>query len=61
VVTFSFAKLTSDPRSCRVQSENYAPPEIDSEITTVGIGLDGTCMLMCEEGWREATVGTILL
>jgi len=43
------------------ESENYAPPEMDSEITTVGIGLDGTCMLMCEEGWREAMVGTISL
>jgi len=43
------------------ESENYEPPEIDSKITTVGIGLDGTCMLMCEEGWREAMVGTISL
>ena len=43
------------------ESENYAPPEMDSKITTVGIGLDGTCMLMCEEGWREAMVGTISL
>ena len=43
------------------ESENYAPHEMDSKITTVGIGLDGTCMLMCEEGWREAMVGTISL
>ena len=43
------------------ESENYAPPEMDSKITTVGIGLDGTCMLMCEEGWREAMVGMISL
>lgn len=43
------------------ESENYAPPEMDSKITTVGIGLDGTCMLMCEDGWREAMVGTISL
>ena len=43
------------------ESENYEPPKMDSKITTVGIGLDGTCMLMCEEGWREAMVGTISL
>jgi len=43
------------------ESENYEPPEMDSKITTVGIGLDGTCMLMCEEGWREAMVGTVSL
>jgi hypothetical protein len=27
----------------------------------VAIGLDGTCMLLCETGWREAMVGTISL
>lgn len=43
------------------ESENYEPPEIDTKIETIGIGLDGTCMLMCEEGWREAMVGTISL
>jgi hypothetical protein len=43
------------------ESENYEPPKIDSKVATVGIGLDGTCMLMCEQGWREAMVGTISL
>lgn len=43
------------------ESENHAPPEIESKITTVGIGLDGTCMLMYEEGWRKAMAGTISL
>ena len=43
------------------ESENYEIPEMESKITTVGIGLDGTCMLMSEEGWREAMVGTISL
>jgi hypothetical protein len=27
----------------------------------VGIGVDGTCMLLCQEGYREAMVGTISL
>jgi hypothetical protein len=43
------------------EGENYEPPEIDVKIESVGIGLDGTCMLMCENGWREAMVGTISL
>lgn len=43
------------------ENENYEPPEIDSKIEAIGIGLDGTCMLMCEDGWREAMVGTISL
>ena len=39
----------------------YIPPKLDARISSVAIGLDGTCMLMCETGWREAMVGTISL
>ncbi len=31
------------------------------DVTTVAIGLDGACMLFCEEGYRVAMVGTIAL
>jgi hypothetical protein len=30
-------------------------------IETVSIGVDGTCMLLSESGWRQAMVGTISL
>jgi hypothetical protein len=40
---------------------NYVPPNLDVEIASVAIGLDGTCMLLCDSGWREAMVGTISL
>ena len=30
-------------------------------VITIGIGIDGTCLLMCQDGWREAMVGTISL
>lgn len=43
------------------ESWTYVPPQMDVEIHSVAIGLDGTCMLMCETGWREAMVGTISL
>lgn len=43
------------------ESWNYVPPKLDVEINSVAIGLDGTCMLLCETGWREAMVGTISL
>ena len=43
------------------ESWNYVPPQMDAPIHSVAIGLDGTCMLMCETGWREAMVGTISL
>ena len=39
----------------------YETPIQDEVITTVSVSLDGTCVLMCEEGWREAMAGTIAL
>ncbi len=43
------------------ESWNYVPPKLDVAIHSVAIGLDGTCMLLCDSGWREAMVGTISL
>jgi hypothetical protein len=43
------------------ESWNYVPPQLEVEIASVAIGLDGTCMLLCDSGWREAMVGTISL
>ena len=43
------------------ESWNYVPPQMDVEIHSVAIGLDGTCMLLCDTGWREAMVGTVSL
>jgi hypothetical protein len=40
---------------------SYQVPELLSDVTTMGIGIDGTCLLMSHEGWREAMVGTISL
>ena len=34
-------------------------PTLDAPGTTITLGLDGTCLLMCEDGWRETMVGTI--
>lgn len=39
----------------------YATPQLDRVVTSVGIGIDGTCMLMCQDGYREAMTGTISL
>lgn len=40
---------------------SYQVPELQADVTTIGIGIDGTCLLMCQDGWREAMVGTISL
>jgi len=39
----------------------YALPEMDAPVKAVSVGIDGTCMLLVEEGWREAMVGTLSL
>jgi hypothetical protein len=38
---------------------SYALPKFEAPPATVAISLDGTCTLMCEDGWREAMVGTL--
>jgi hypothetical protein len=41
------------------ESWNYALPVMEHPVATITLGLDGTCLLMCEDGWRETMVGTI--
>jgi hypothetical protein len=45
----------------REETWTYATPAVDAEITAVGIGIDGSCMSMCEGQWREAMAGSISL
>jgi len=39
----------------------YADPEPAAEVWTVSVGVDGACMFYCEQGYRQAMVGTISL
>jgi hypothetical protein len=41
------------------QQWEYAAPVEASAVSTIGISLDGTCMLLREDGWRQAMVGSI--
>jgi hypothetical protein len=43
----------------REEDWEYDLPEFDEPVATVTVGLDGTCMLMGKETWREAMVGTL--
>lgn len=43
----------------REQDWEYALPELEETVETIAIGMDGTCLLMGQDGWREAMVGTI--
>ena len=42
------------------ESWSYVTPEL-GKVATVGIGIDGTCMLLCNRQWREAMTGSISL
>ena len=61
----SFVQNLADAVAAVAQAKEedwtYAAPKLAETVETVGVGLDGTCMLMCEDGWREAMVGTIAL
>jgi len=43
------------------ESWHYATPELEQPVRTIGVGLDGTCMLLVEDGYRQAMVGTVSL
>jgi hypothetical protein len=38
---------------------SYTLPKFEEPPATVAVSLDGTCTLMCEDGWRETMVGTL--
>ena len=38
---------------------SYTLPKFEVAPSTVAVSLDGTCMLMGEDGWRETMVGTL--
>ena len=40
---------------------NYEIPQLDRPVKSVAVGLDGTCMLITEDGFRETMVGTIAM
>jgi hypothetical protein len=41
------------------ETGNYALPKFERPCASIAIGVDGTCMLLHEDGWREAMAGTI--
>ncbi len=41
------------------EDREYALPELEGPTATITVGMDGTCLLPCEDGWWEAMIGTI--
>lgn len=62
-VALSFIKNVSDAVGAialaKEEDWSYELPEMPKAISCISIGLDGTCLNMMEDGWREAMCGTI--
>jgi hypothetical protein len=61
----SLQEIAADVASVALEKEivwSYAPLAAEgAEVKTIGIGIDGTCVLFCDEGYRQVMVGTIAL
>ena len=59
----NYAKKLSDfvgtIAQCHETEWAYDLPEFDQPVHAITLGLDGTCMLMHKDGWREAMCGSI--
>lgn len=62
-VALSFIKNISDfVGSIAIAKEekwSYKLPELPGAVDSISVGLDGTCLNMMDDGWREAMCGTI--
>jgi len=57
----NLADAVGSVAQAKEETWHYETPKLDEPVSTVAIGTDGTCMLLCEGGYREAMTGTISL
>lgn len=53
------AEAVASVAQIKQEDWSYSLPKFEGPPASLGIGLDGTCLLMGEDGWREAMVGTL--
>lgn len=60
-----YVKKVSDfiGETAQIQEDKweYDLPKFSKNVFSIAVGLDGTCMLLSESGWREAMTGSISL
>ncbi len=60
-----YIQTVSEMVGCLAQAKeeswHYKTPALETAVTTVSIGLDGTTIHLREDGYRETMVGTIAL
>jgi len=57
----NLADAVGSVAQAKEETWHYETPKLEKPVSHVAVGLDGTCMLYCEEGYREAMTGTISL
>ena len=57
----SLAEAVATIVQVKEEKWEYDIPELPRPVKSIAVGIDGTCMLMTEDGWREAMTGTIAL
>jgi len=55
----NIADLIGSIAQAKEETWEYELPLLDADPACISIGLDGTCMLLKDDGWREAMTGTI--
>lgn len=53
------SELVGSIAQAQEEEWEYTPPPLTKPIKSIGLGLDGTCMFLAGEGYRQAMVGTI--
>ena len=53
------AELVGSVAQAKEEDWSYETPRLTERVSTITIGLDGTTVLFCQGGYREAMVGTI--
>jgi hypothetical protein len=63
MVALSFIKNLTDMVGAialaKEETWSYELPDMPNAVASISVGLDGTCLNMIEDGWREAMCGTI--
>ena len=57
----NLAEMVGSVAIAKAEDWHYQTPKVSVPVATVSLGLDGTCVLLCEEGGRQAMVGTLSL
>jgi hypothetical protein len=62
-IALSFIKKVTDMVGtialAKEETWQYVLPDMPAPVASISVGLDGTCLNMKEEGWREAMCGTL--